>query len=415
MLKSYKIQSIAFLSLWLVSMILSANFILSISMIGLLVLALFQLNFDKPRVQINFRKTLKKNWKKFTTKKVWWVITIPFFIVLFSAVYSSDFDYTLERLRIKLPFLILPFAFLSMPKLEKKECYYILYFLLLLMFATCLYVGMNYVADFGRINSLISKGQSMPTPSNHIRFSLTLAFSIIGGIILWWDRFYFSNPNERYLIRGITLFLFVFIHILSVRSGILALYLGLFIIGIYYAILSKKHWVILVILTGLVVIPFTAIQTIPSLYQKIHYSKWDYSEYLQGRGGNSDSERIMSLKVGMKIGNQHPILGVGAGDLKQEVKKIYNSYDMEKFSFRKPHNQLISIYAGTGIVGLFLFLFAFFYPLFYQENYRNPLFLTLHAIIFMSFMTENTIENNFGISLYLFFLLIGINHLNRNT
>ena len=99
----------------------------------------------------------------------------------------------------------------------------------------------------------------------------------------------------------------------------------------------------------------------------------------------------------------------------QEVRKIYNAYYMEKFSFRKPHNQLISIYAGTGIVGLFLFLFAFFYPLFYQENYRNPLFLTLHAIIFMSFMTENTIENNFGISLYLFFLLIGINHLNRNT
>ena len=81
MLKSYKIQSITFLFLWPVSMILSANFILSVSMIGLLVLALFQLNFVKPRVQIEFRKTLKKNWEKFTTKKIWWVITIPFFIV----------------------------------------------------------------------------------------------------------------------------------------------------------------------------------------------------------------------------------------------------------------------------------------------------------------------------------------------
>jgi hypothetical protein len=29
----------------------------------------------------------------------------------------------------------------------------------------------------------------------------------------------------------------------------------------------------------------------------------------------------------------------------------------------------------------------------------------------MSFFVENTIENNFGVSLYLFFLLAGLNHL----
>jgi hypothetical protein len=72
----------------------------------------------------------------------------------------------------------------------------------------------------------------------------------------------------------------------------------------------------------------------------------------------------------------------------------------------------LSHYAGTGIIGVLLFAFAFFFPLLYQKNYRNPLFLALHAIIFMSFMMENTVENNFGISLYLFFLLMGVNYLN---
>ena len=410
LLKSYKIQSITFLFLWLVSMILSAEFILSVSMIGLLVLALFQLDFDGPRVHIGFRRTLEQTWQRFVNQPVWWVITIPFFIVLFSAVYSSDLDYTLERLRIKLPFLVLPFAFLSMPKLEKKECFAILYFLLLLMFVACCYVGMNYLANFEQINDLISKGQAMPTPSNHIRFSLTLAMTVIGGVALWWEKFHFSNPQERYLIGGITLFLFLFIHILSVRSGIIAMYLGLFLVGIQYALQSKKYWIILIALTGMVALPYLAIQTIPSLQEKIRYAKWDYYQFKKGIGGNSDSERIISLKIGMEIGNQHPVFGVGAGDLKKEVKALYEAKYPE-YSFRKPHNQFVSIYTGTGIVGLILFCVAFFFPLFYQKNYLNPLFLALHAIVFLSFMMENTLENNFGISMFLFFLLMGVNYL----
>lgn len=414
LLKSYKIQSITFLFLWLVSMILSAEFILSVSMIGLVLLALFQLKFDGPRVRLTWRDTLVENWHRFKTEKVWWVITISFFIVLFSSVYSSDLDYTLERLRIKLPFLILPFAFLSMPKLTKNECYAILYFLLFLMFITCCYVGMNMLADFENIVDQIGRGQPVPTPSNHIRFSLTLALSIIGGVALWWDNFYFSSKNERYLIGGMTLFLFAFIHVLSVRSGILALYLGLSVVGIHHAIFSKKYWIILATVIGLAAIPFLAYQLFPSFQKKIAYAKWDFDQYKQGIGGNySDSERITSLMVGLEIGNANPILGVGAGDLKQEVKKVYAEKFNDQYSYRKPHNQFLTHYAGTGIIGVLLFTFAFFFPLFYQKNYRNPMFLALHAIIFMSCMMENTVENNFGISLYLFFLLIGVNYLNK--
>ena len=382
-------------------------------MIGLLATALFQLKFDGPRVRLTFRDSLAENWQRFKTEKVWWVITISFFMVLFSAVYSSDIAYTLERLRIKLPFLVLPFAFLSMPKLTKKECYAILYFLLVLMSITCCYVGMNYLADFENINDLIGRGRTMPTPSNHIRFSLTLALSIIGGVALWWDKFYFSSKNERYFIAGMTLFLFTFIHVLSVRSGILALYLGLFVVGIHHAIAAKKYWIILATVTGLAIFPFLAYQLFPSFQKKMAYAEWDFMQYQQGVGGNySDSERITSLKIGLEIGNAHPIFGVGAGDLKQEVQKLYDEKFAGQYSYRKPHNQFLSHYAGTGIVGVLLFCFAFFFPLFYQQNHRNPLFFALHAIIFMSFMMENTLENNFGISLYLFFLLMGLNYLN---
>ena len=93
------------------------------------------------------------------------------------------------------------------------------------------------------------------------------------------------------------------------------------------------------------------------------------------------------------------------------MKRVYETEHVGKYNFRMPHNQLISIFAGTGIIGLVIFLAAFFFPLFYKKNFRQPLFLALHAVVFMSFFMENTIENNFGISMYLFFLLVGLNYL----
>ena len=89
-----------------------------------------------------------------------------------------------------------------------------------------------------------------------------------------------------------------------------------------------------------------------------------------------------------------------------------------------PHNQFISVYAGTGLIGLAIFLFALSYPLYWvllqvrgspQHNpgldpsgtsLGNALFLGFHIIILASFMVENTIENSMGVGIYAFYLLL---------
>ncbi|MEO1257952.1 MAG: O-antigen ligase family protein [Bacteroidota bacterium] len=412
LLQSYKAQALIFLFIWVVSMVLSAEFVLSVSMIGLLVLALFQLEIDGPQVRVLLRRDLKDNFKKYWNYKAWLAVSVPFLIVLISALWSSDFNYTLERLRIKLPFLILPFAFASMPALRKKEILTILYFLLVMMSIISIYVLINFLVNFDEIMGLLGQGGHLPTPSNHIRFSLTLALTIIGGLALRAENYYLRQPFEKYLIGALTIFLFVFIHILSVRSGILALYLGLFVLAGYYVFIKKKYVLGLMGIVAIILIPVVAYQTVPSFKLKIDYAVWDYKQFQQGIGGQyPDSERLVSMMTGLELGKEHPLTGVGAGDLKQEIKNIYENKFAGKYNFRMPHNQLISIFAGTGMLGLIIFVSAFFFPLFYKNNFRQPLFLALHAVIFMSFFMENTIENNFGISMYLFFLLVGLNYL----
>jgi O-antigen ligase len=412
-LQSYKAQAVTFLFIWLVSMVLSAEAVLSISMIALVVLAVFQLKIDGPKVSIELRATLGQNLRACWANRAWLAVSVPFLLVLLSWPWSGDLGYTLERLRIKLPFLVLPFAFVSMPPLRRREVFVVLYFLLVVMSLVSAYVLIDFAAHFDAVMAELGRGGHLPTPSNHIRFSLMVALAILGGGALWAEGFHIAErKQERWLIGGLTLFLFAFIHVLSVRSGLASLYLALLAIGVWLVFAKKRYLLGIAGIVGMAALPVAAYFALPSLKLKVDYARWDYLQFRQGIGRDyPDSERFASMRLGLDIGREHPLLGVGAGDLKREVERRYAAGQAGNYKPIMPHNQLVTVFAGTGAVGLGLFLLGFFYPLFCRRQWRSPLFLAFHALIFSSFFVENTIENNFGVSLYLFFLLVGLKYL----
>lgn len=380
-------------------------------MICLLVMSIFELNFEKKQpLQLNSQ--LRNNWQKFISNKAYLTVTIFFFLILITGIYSSDMKYLLERLRIKLPFLLLPFAFASMPRLKEKEYLSIFYFYLILLFGSAILVGFGYWQDYETITDNLGKGQPIPTPVNHIRYSLMMAFSIVGGIVLYFRNFYWKWAWEKWLILGITGFLFFFIHVLSVRSGILVLYASLLFLSLRFAFLQKKYLLGIAPVIVLLCIPILAYQSIEGFKQKVDYTIWDWQQYYYDLPlRSSDASRLISFKVGLEICQKEKWLGVGAGDLRQEVHQIYDERFPEVTDKKMPHNQFISVCAGIGIIGLAIFILVFFFPLFYKKIKPDALFITLHLIIFASFFTENTIENSVGVGFYVFFLLLGIHFL----
>src|SRR5947207_1572914 len=92
-------EDIAFFScvVIMVSM-LTSRYMISVGMILLILNSLIS-------------SSLKSDFKAFISNKVMLAITSLFFLYLISGLYSADHAYWLERLRIKLPFLLLPFAF----------------------------------------------------------------------------------------------------------------------------------------------------------------------------------------------------------------------------------------------------------------------------------------------------------------
>ena len=389
-------------------------FVLSLSMIGLIAVGIFRINHldNKPKLEIDFRAIRRalRIWKYPSFA----VLTLFFLIVLFWFWPLEDADYWMERLRIKLPFLILPFVFLALPRVSTFQLNSLLYFMLLVFVVTSTGIGINYALHFEEYNLLIKQGHHIPTPRNHIRYSLLLALAIAGGYYLWEQKFVLWYRWERGLIGGLTLFLLLFIHLLSVKSGLLVLYVGILVWSCRYLVAGRQLALGLGLLLLLIVIPIAAYYLIPSFKNKIHYTLHDLLMFQQGEGGQySDSGRLASLTVGWELVRENPLTGVGAGNMRKRVQERYAVRFPDYVEPFMPQNQFLFVWAGTGLIGLLLFLYAFCYPFFYRANYQHVLMLIFYAMIFTAFMIEHAAENAVGVAHYIFFLLCIISHLNR--
>jgi O-antigen ligase len=71
------------------------------------------------------------------------------------------------------------------------------------------------------------------------------------------------------------------------------------------------------------------------------------------------------MQIGLQVWEKNKLLGVGMGDFRDATDKIYETEHPEiaVLDRRQPHNEFIWVLASTGIVGLVLFLLAFFYPI----------------------------------------------------
>lgn len=378
-------------------------------MIGLIILAIFVVS-DSGKVELNpqlkdLDNFLKKN-------RAYLAPCLIFLIVLLTLFHSENVNDLFWQLKLKLPFLLLPLAFLLLPVPSKKQYYGLYYFMIFLVGISSIFVLGNYYLNFEEITTNIGKGQSIPTPIDHIKFSITVAISIVAGIILIVERFRVKYSWERPVLIATTAFLFVFIHILSVRSGLATLYGCLFIMGIRYFAKSKNKLVFLVSASILAAAPFVSYQVFPSFKNKVNYMLWDLKKFKEGgQSSYSDSDRIRSIVVGWKIAGKSPILGVGYGDIREESRLKYIQRYGHQAQSLFPHNEYLTVLVASGVIGLMLFLFALFQPLYYNKAYTEPLFLSFSIIIWLSFIVENTIERSYSIGLYLIFTLAAIHYI----
>ncbi|WP_104420564.1 O-antigen ligase family protein [Neolewinella xylanilytica] len=379
-----------------VGMVLSPV-LLSISIIVTAVVAV--LGLDRGR-----NSTWREYFPAFLRGSLFWGLTGLYLYLIFLAPQTFDWTYYLERLRVKLPLLILPIAWAGIPfwygdhytrQWEARS--------LLIGFVTVVLVGvlLNYALHFEEINEMIYRGKAMPVPrGNHIRFSLLVAIAATAGLDAW-----FRYRKGWLLCLGIALFLGL--HVLAVRSGLAVGYAGWTIVAIGWSLRQGNYRLLAGGVVGLVVLPVMAYLLVPSFSTKMDYMRYEllHRDPAQDDLEYSDEGRWTSIRIGWEVWKENPLLGVGPGNLRSVMDREY-ARRLPDTPGKRPHNQFVTALAGGGIVGFAITLACFLAIGFGGGRWRDPLFLAVWTIFLLSCLVENTLESSVGVTMFTFFLLL---------
>ncbi|MBT8232448.1 MAG: O-antigen ligase family protein [Saprospiraceae bacterium] len=359
-----------------------------------------------------WKGNFKSNFKGFIKNRYYLAVTGIFLIYFISGLWSENIDYFLNRSRIKLPIFFLPFAFYATPKLDKKVMTSIMWgFIGIITFSILWSIGM-FLTDIEYYTNIYGKGQIIPTPIHHIRYSIMISIAFCMLVAIIWDKIKEEQKWPRlYIILAI--FLVIYLHLLAVRSGLMTLYVVFLFMFIFY--IKEKGNKLLAVgsAASFVLLIFLSTQFVPTIKNKISYMK--YSLELFSKNENirelSDSRRLGSIFAGLQLTKDNPALGVGIGDIMDETDSYLSEHYPELTNLELlPHNQYILSSAALGIIGLILFTIFSCMPLFYLNGMHDFFLTTTQFIFFASFMVEHTIESQIGVALYIFITLFAMKY-----
>ena len=310
-------------------------------------------------------------------------------------------DYWMHHVQLKLPFLVMPLAFATFGFIDEELIIKVLKGFLIITLVSVIHTAIKYFLNMDFYNNLIARGQSMPTPIQHVNYSLILAFATVCSYFL------FKDTREKWLlIIGVVFFLFM--HLIAVRTGLVALYVSVFIVAIMHTLKHRDYLKSGLVLLACILVPLAAYYAMPSLSSKVDYMLWDMTQFSKGKTADySDGGRMVSYQLGLDLFKENIWMGTGIGDMYNQCLQWYQTHATDfKGKVNFPHNQFLHSLASTGIIGLILYQAALLVPFFKLQLYKVPYGLILFVIIYTSFLVETSLERNYGIVFFLFFFLL---------
>jgi len=338
-----------------------------------------------------------------------WVFSLLFLMYLLSIVYAGDLKEWWSLTHMKIPFLVLPLCYALLEPFTRRQYLFVMLSLILLAVWSSIWVQVAYFGDYELFNRSLGYGAALPTPTNHIRYSIIIASCLVLCLWLAIEDIRYKFAWERWVYAGLSVYLFYFLHLLSVRSGLALGYTGIGILSLFY--LRRIHrWKQLAVLAVLALTPVAAYRWMPGFQQKVHYVLYDIQKYREDPTLNySDAERLRSFAVGLEVGNKHPFFGAGTGHFRAELAEAYRTkYGLDVYY--RPHNQWINVFAEFGVTGLALFCFIFLFPMSRDWFWHPPILPTLYLMQLLSMFIEHPLDTTVGTAMFLVFTLLGLSH-----
>ncbi len=132
-----------------------------------------------------------------------------------------------------------------------------------------------------------------------------------------------------------------------------------------------------------------------------------YRSYKYHNNPNASSlmQRIEYWKTAIYLVKDKPVFGHGTGDMQRVFEHAYvvTNSNLEPVYRHRAHNQFLAIAVAFGVVGLIIFLYALFYPPLMLGKFNNYYYFVFFIIAFISFLSEDTLETQAGVTFFAFF------------
>jgi O-antigen ligase len=118
----------------------------------------------------------------------------------------------------------------------------------------------------------------------------------------------------------------------------------------------------------------------------------------------STALRVLAWSASIDVIKRNPVLGVGNGDIKDELSKVYAEHNYKKplEMHMNSHNQYLETSVGQGLIGLAFLLLMFLAPLFIMPQ-NNLLVQGFILLALLSILVESMFNTQAGVIFIAFF------------
>lgn len=206
----------------------------------------------------------KSKWQRLKTNRLFLLLALFFLLHIIGLLWTTNFNYALNDIRVKIPLLVIPLIIIAKPPLNAKHVVYIL----------IAFVASTFISSFINVafyqgwigNRVYDDIRGLSLFGSHIRYAIIVSMSVAILIAL------FKLKRYRWLLLSLLVW-FTFYTIYSqVLSGLITLFA---LVSFYSFYLIWKRWKIAsFILAGLILL--TCVGMLIWLFKPMKIDKNDY-------------------------------------------------------------------------------------------------------------------------------------------
>ena len=349
-------------------------------------------------------------------KLIYWLFTLLYVFAAISFFYSEDQDEAVRKLILKLPLLFFPLFYLTLKKTTFNTRIYLVAILNYGVFLPSSVSVYNYISNKKLFDQLILESKPLPIEFGygiyHIQFSILLAAAVVFGLYAVIRLFRKGRKDIiTWTILTLTVVNAVNIHILSARTGLVAMYAGLLaVIAGSLKGIELKYKIMAVAVC--ILAPAALFLSSTSLQNRLKNSLVDLKVVMSGSNANeySFAMRVEGWKNAIDIIDRHPLEGVGIGDADKELYENFKTFNpsIEPNNRRNPHHQMLENAVQSGVPSALLFLILLIVIMTRKTSspHGNHLLTGIVLLLFISSNFESILESQASIVAFSAFLAL---------